>query len=86
MSHDKLLVMKDLPAIDVDATGLLCPQPLLQLKTALQDKAAGEQLCIAVTDPHAELDFKVWCERFNHTLTGPIKLVDRLLFVVTKGG
>jgi|GEM_PF-865415 len=77
--------MTEPPHVDIDASGLLCPQPLLHLKTALHEKVVGEQLCIAVTDPHAELDFKVWCERFNHTLTGPIEFEDRLLFVVTKG-
>lgn len=72
--------------IDIDATGLLCPQPLLRLKMAMQEIAAGDSLCIAVTDAHAELDFQVWCQRFGHHLTGPIQQSDRQLFVVTKGG
>lgn len=71
--------------IDIDATGLLCPQPLLKLKTAMQNQSSGDSLCIAVTDKHAELDFQVWCERFGHHLTGPIEQSGRLLFVITKG-
>lgn len=74
------------PKIDIDATGLLCPHPLLHLKTAMRGIAIGEQVCIAVTDAHAELDFQVWCQRFGHHLTGPIQQSDRQLFVVTKGG
>ncbi|MCW8869104.1 MAG: sulfurtransferase TusA family protein, partial [Proteobacteria bacterium] len=74
------------PHVDIDATGLLCPQPLLRLKNAVREIAIGEQVCIAVTDAHAELDFQVWCERFEHQLTGPIEQSDRQLFVVTKGG
>ena len=77
--------MTDLPNVDIDATGLLCPQPLLRLKTAMQNRAIGDQLCIAVTDAHAELDFQVWCERFGHQLAGPIEQPDRQLFVITKG-
>lgn len=85
MAHDKLLTMNTTYTVDVDATGLLCPQPLLKLKQAMALRVAGEQLCIAVTDRHAELDFQVWCERFGHHLAGPIEQSNRQLFVVTKG-
>ncbi|KAA3640170.1 MAG: sulfurtransferase TusA family protein [Proteobacteria bacterium] len=78
--------MTELSEVDIDATGLLCPQPLLKLKQAMSKLAVGQQLCIAVTDKHAELDFQVWCERFGHRMAGPIEQSDRLLFVVKKGG
>jgi len=77
--------MTELSEVDIDATGLLCPQPLLKLKQAMSKLVVGQQLCIAVTDKHAELDFQVWCERFGHRLAGPIEQSGRLLFVVKKG-
>ncbi|MCX7545599.1 sulfurtransferase TusA family protein [Marinicella gelatinilytica] len=77
--------MTKIPHIDIDATGLLCPQPLLRLKTVVNEKSVGEQVCIAVTDEHAELDFQVWCERFGHKLIGPIQQLNQQLFVITKG-
>lgn len=77
--------MTEISQVDIDATGLLCPQPLLKLKQALAPLAVGDQVCIAVTDKHAELDFQVWCERFGHRLAGPIEQPDRQLFVVKKG-
>lgn len=52
----------------IDATGLLCPQPLALLKKAIDSLQSGEKVTISVTDPHAELDFEIWCERFNHRL------------------
>ena len=78
--------MTEISKVDIDATGLLCPQPLLKLKQAILNLNVDEQLCIAVTDRHAELDFQVWCERFGHRLAGPIEQPDRQLFVVKKGG
>ena len=78
--------MTEISKVDIDATGLLCPQPLLKLKQAMLNLNVDEQLCIAVTDRHAELDFQVWCERFGHRLAGPIEQPDRQLFVVKKGG
>lgn len=55
-------------ATHIDAKGLLCPMPLMLLKKAIQDSAAGAVVTIDVTDEHAELDFETWCERFGYEL------------------
>ncbi len=52
----------------VDATGLICPVPLMLLKQAIDKLLAGDCVQIEVTDVHAELDFEIWCERFGHGL------------------
>ncbi len=69
----------------IDASGLICPMPLMLLKQTMQDIPAGAKVCIEVTDVHAELDFEIWCERFGHTLD---KIQDNdpvMRFLVTKG-
>jgi tRNA 2-thiouridine synthesizing protein A len=54
--------------LQIDATGMLCPLPLMHLKKAVSGCAPGEEVVITVTDEHAELDFATWCERFGHGL------------------
>jgi|GEM_PF-676876 len=52
----------------VDARGLNCPVPLMLLKQAIDQLSVGDCVEIKVTDQHAELDFEIWCERFEHSL------------------
>jgi tRNA 2-thiouridine synthesizing protein A len=60
--------MTETPRTQVDATGLLCPLPLMHLKKAVANCVPGDWVVITVTDVHAELDFETWCERFGHEL------------------
>lgn len=53
----------------IDARGMLCPRPLLELKQAMNKLPARESVEIWVTDVHAELDFEIWCERFGHQIS-----------------
>jgi len=53
----------------VDARGLICPQPVLLASQRMKLLSPGEQLTIQVTDPHAELDFEVFCNRHGHQIT-----------------
>lgn len=68
----------------IDATGLICPVPLMLLKKAIEVIAAGEQVTVAVTDIHAELDFEIWCERFGHNLQKVQENEGVICFVVIK--
>lgn len=52
----------------VDARGLICPQPLVRTRARLAEMAPGEVVRVVATDPHAELDFEVFCLRSGHRL------------------
>ncbi|NKI36487.1 sulfurtransferase TusA family protein [Wenzhouxiangella sp. XN79A] len=52
----------------LDATGLICPEPVLRARACLARMAAGERLEILTDDPMAELDFQVFCDRTGHVL------------------
>ncbi len=52
----------------VDARGLICPEPLVHARAALARLAGGDVLEVLATDPHAELDFEVFCLRSGHEL------------------
>ncbi len=78
--------MKDITnnTVLIDATGVNCPVPLMMLKQAVDQLDEGGVILIEVTDQHAELDFEIWCEKFEHTL---MKLNDdsgKLRFKVIK--
>jgi tRNA 2-thiouridine synthesizing protein A len=46
----------------LDATGLLCPLPVLKARRALKPLAAGAILEILATDPGATRDFEHFCQ------------------------
>lgn len=53
----------------LDASGLLCPLPLLKTKKGLAELNSGQILCIKTTDPHASQDFVLFCKQTgNHLL------------------
>jgi len=51
---------------DVDARGLMCPEPLHLAELAMREIAAGDMLRIVATDPAAPLDLEAWCLRRQH--------------------
>lgn len=60
--------MADANLVELDATGLLCPMPLLKAKRALNAMASGEKLRVTATDQGSVRDFQVFAEQSGHTL------------------
>ena len=60
--------MADANLVELDATGLLCPMPLLQAKRALNAMASGEKLRVTATDQGSVRDFQVFAEQSGHIL------------------
>lgn len=54
--------------LEVDASGLNCPLPLLRLKKALMEVESGEVIKIIATDPAAHLDIGVYVDQTGHQL------------------
>jgi tRNA 2-thiouridine synthesizing protein A len=54
--------------LEVDASGLLCPLPLLRLKKALMEIQSGDVIKIIATDPAAHLDIGVYAEQCGHQM------------------
>jgi tRNA 2-thiouridine synthesizing protein A len=46
----------------LDATGLLCPLPVLKARRALKPLAPGAVLQVLATDPGATKDFEHFCQ------------------------
>jgi TusA-related sulfurtransferase len=54
--------------VEVDATGLDCPMPLLLAKRALNSMTAGQSLRVRATDQGSVRDFKVFASQSGHRL------------------
>ncbi len=54
--------------VELDATGLDCPMPLLKAKRALNGMACGERLRVLATDRGSVRDFRVFAEQSGHRL------------------
>ena len=52
----------------IDATGLICPLPVLKAKKILQTMQVGEVLKVIATDNAAKKDFPSFCEMTHSTL------------------
>jgi TusA-related sulfurtransferase len=54
--------------VEVDATGLQCPMPLLKAKRALHQMQAGQVLRLLSTDRGSVRDIGRFAEQAGHTL------------------
>lgn len=70
--------------LELDASGLNCPLPLLRLKKALMEIASGEIVKVIATDPAAHLDFGVYSDQSGHQIVKLIREADRQIFYVKK--
>lgn len=54
------------PETDVDARGLMCPEPLRLAGLAMRELPTSGMLSVTATDPAAPIDFEAWCLRRGH--------------------
>lgn len=60
--------MTEPDVIELDATGLACPMPLLKAKRALNGMQSGQLLRVLATDTGTVRDFRVFAEQSGHRL------------------
>lgn len=75
--------MTRLPPDEVlDATGMMCPQPVFEARRRLDAMRPGEVLEIRADDPLAEVDLKVFCQRTGHAfLASRAETTHRVLLI-----
>lgn len=54
------------PALVVDATGLLCPMPIVRAAAAIKGLAEGAVLLVLATDAGIASDMPLWCKATRH--------------------
>ncbi len=52
----------------IDATGLLCPLPVLRAQKALRGMAAGEVIDVLATDRASVSEFPAFCQQTGNEL------------------
>ncbi len=55
---------------ELDATGLLCPLPVLKIRKRLQPLASGDILEVLADDPAALIDIPHFCVEQGHEFLG----------------
>ncbi|MEM7178171.1 MAG: sulfurtransferase TusA family protein [Pseudomonadota bacterium] len=70
----------------LDATGLLCPLPVLKARKRLSSLARGQLLEVRATDPAARVDIPHFCAEQGHELVAQSDQAgDVLVFLLRKG-
>ncbi len=71
-----------LPRADVvvDATGLLCPMPIVKLAKAMRAVVVGQVVEVTATDPGILADAPAWARSTRHELIGQYSHADRHSF------
>ncbi len=68
----------------LDACGLCCPGPLMQVKASMTDMEEGQILKVAASDPGFYEDIKAWCKRTNNELLEVTKVGGNITAFIKK--
>ncbi len=71
-------------SLEIDASGLNCPLPLLRLKKGLANVNDGDIVKIIATDPAAHLDIGVYTEQMGHQILNFLKQDGKQIFYIKK--
>ncbi len=71
--------------IDLDATGLLCPLPVLKAAKQLKAMETGQRLCLRADDPAAVVDVPHFCSQAGHTLVSSNEADGVQTYLIEKG-
>lgn len=71
--------------LKLDACGLQCPGPILQLHEAMKQLSEGDVVEVLATDPGFLNDVKAWCERTGNCLLEVHQEEGRYTAVIKKG-
>ena len=70
--------------VEVDATGLNCPLPILKAKKALSELTSGQVLKVISTDPGAKRDFEAFARQTGNELLAQSQSGDALSFYLKR--
>ena len=71
--------------VEVDASGLNCPLPLLKARKALAGLTTGKVLRVIATDPGAPKDFEAFCRHSKAELLQSSEETGKYILVLKKG-
>ena len=71
--------------VEIDATGLVCPEPLMVVRNRVREMTSGEVVHVVATDPSTGRDFSNFCRFMGHELLSEQNQGDRFEFWIRKG-
>ena len=71
--------------VDIDATGLRCPEPLMVVRNKLMDMSSGQIIKVTATDPSTSWDFPNFCKFLCHEMVHQENEGDIYLYWIKKG-
>lgn len=69
----------------LDATGLMCPLPLLKAKQALFKLKVGQVLEVLATDAGSVRDFKAYADLSDHDLISTVEVDQVYVHLLRRG-
>ena len=66
----------------LDATGLLCPLPVIRTQDRVATLRQGDVLSVCCTDPGALLDIPAWCRIHGHELLSTQESEEEVLICI----
>lgn len=68
----------------LDATGLLCPEPVMMLHKAVKEVNTGDVIEVRATDPSTKRDIPKFCSFLGHELVSQVETEKDYTFVIRK--
>ncbi len=68
----------------LDATGLLCPLPVLRAQKALREMASGDIIDVLATDTASVNEFPAFCRQTGHELLESEQTGEQFRFRLSK--
>jgi len=75
----------DVQVLDVDAAGLQCPGPIMELKKAMGRIAQGDRIREVASDPGFAKDVEAWCTMTGNTLVELTQESGSITALIEKG-
>jgi len=72
------------PDVELDCTGLFCPEPIFRTRVALDGMEKGQVLEVTADDPAAEEDLKRLAKRLGHEVLEVRKDGDEVTLLIRK--
>ena len=69
----------------IDATGLVCPEPLMIVRNKVREMLPGEVVFVVASDPSTDRDFRDFCRFMGHELLNKTVAGDRFEYHIRKG-
>lgn len=68
----------------LDASGLLCPMPVIRVQNKMKEMLPGQSLEVTCTDPGTLSDIPTWCRINGHEVLSAEEQVQKIIFILKK--